>query len=157
MCRRSSSCSNPLWSVKGIISRHLGCYFLCCTSFLTYGQHNEYNAQDSHWHISLLCCLRDLIWSGMWHWIDPETQTVLGGSRSAPDKIREPSRQAITPTNGCGDKSAFSHMAMWEIWPVSVMVNGGKEIPTVSSLGHPDSCGKKGAFYGPQAVCFGGC
>lgn len=51
---RSSSCSNPLWSVKSIISRHLGCFFLCCTSFLTFGQHNEHNAQDSHWHVSAL-------------------------------------------------------------------------------------------------------
>lgn len=83
---RSRSCSNPLWSVKSIISRHLGCYFLCSTSFLAFGQHNEHNAQDSHWHVSLLWCLRDVIGSGMWHRIDPETQTVLGGSRSASDQ-----------------------------------------------------------------------
>lgn len=86
--------------------------------------------------------------SGMWH------RMVVGGSWSAPDRIRKPSKQAITPTNGCGDKSAFSHMATREIWSVSVMVNRGKEIPTVSSLGHPEPCGKRGAFYGHHGCVF---
>lgn len=54
--------------------------------------------------------------SGMWivgvecdtEWIRRHTSSA---GRSFPDEIREPSKQAITSTNGRRDKSAFGHMA----------------------------------------------